>query len=92
VIFGKDIRSEKKESKIAIFVIYLDFHCVAKNIERWLKIYTLFLVYGGMVFSVSPCFYWQVFTKFQPEKYNFNPYKGVFIEKKKTQICQILRK
>jgi hypothetical protein len=32
------------------------------------------------------------FAKFQPEKYDFNLYKGFFMEKKKAQFRQISRK
>jgi len=36
------------------------------------------------------CFFtWRIFTKFRPEKYDFDLYKGFFI-RKMVQICQIL--
>jgi hypothetical protein len=38
-------KSEEKRDKIARLV-YVGFHCVAKNIEAWLKICALFVVYS----------------------------------------------
>jgi uncharacterized protein YwgA len=35
--------------------------------------------------------FWGISTRFCPEKYDFNLYKGLFM-KKMTQICQILKK
>jgi hypothetical protein len=31
-------------------------------------------------------------AKFQPEKYDFDLFKGFFMEKKKAQLCQISKK
>jgi hypothetical protein len=36
-------------------------------------------------------FLWQNFSKFRPEKYDFDLYKGLFM-KKMTQNCQISKK
>jgi len=35
------------------------------------------------------CFFWQIFTKVQPEKCDFDQYKGFFMGKM-VQILQIL--
>jgi hypothetical protein len=37
-------------------------------------------------------FYWWIFAKFQPEKYDLNLCKGFFLMKKTAQICQISKK
>jgi hypothetical protein len=44
---------------------------------------------GSALMSTSVCFfYWQIFSKFQRENYDFNLYKGFFMGKKVAQIHQ----
>jgi len=42
------------------------------------------------LFFSAAILFWQIFTKFKPEKYDFNLYKA-FFKDKKTQIRQILK-
>ncbi len=46
----------------------------------------------NMYHGLLQCFFnWQIFAKFRLEKYDFDKYKGFFIEKKKARIHHILK-
>jgi hypothetical protein len=86
-----------KSYQISIFCI----QCVEKNIKRWLRFCTSYVVYSRIwpdshrdknhFFYGWSFFIWQNYAKFEPEKYDLNLLKGFFM-KKIAQIGQISKK